>query len=39
MATEKEMHELIGPTKVDWREGIRRQIENLAPDLLKKGSA
>ena len=36
--TEK-MHELIGPTKVDWREGIRRQIENLAPELLKKDSA
>ncbi|MFK7975154.1 MAG: NAD-dependent epimerase/dehydratase family protein [Halioglobus sp.] len=30
------MHELIGETKVDWREGIRRQLENLAPEVLKK---
>jgi hypothetical protein len=29
------MHELIGPTRVDWRDGIRRQLENLAPELLK----
>jgi nucleoside-diphosphate-sugar epimerase len=29
------MHELIGPTRVDWREGIRSQIQHLAPDLLK----
>ena len=29
------MHELIGETRVDWRDGVRRQIENLAPDLLK----
>lgn len=29
------MHQLIGPTQVDWREGIRRQIENLAPELLR----
>ncbi|QFU75673.1 NAD(P)-dependent oxidoreductase [Halioglobus maricola] len=28
------MHELIGPTRVSWRDGIRRQIENLAPDAL-----
>lgn len=30
------MHELIGETNVDWREGIRRQLENLAPEVLKK---
>lgn len=30
----QKMHELIGETKVDWRDGIRRQIENLAPELL-----
>jgi hypothetical protein len=29
------MHSLIGETKVDWRDGIRRQIENLAPELLR----
>ena len=29
------MHELIGPTSVDWRTGIRRLVESLAPDLLK----
>ncbi|MCB1845224.1 MAG: NAD(P)-dependent oxidoreductase [Halioglobus sp.] len=29
------MHELIGETRVDWREGIRSQIETLAPELLK----
>jgi nucleoside-diphosphate-sugar epimerase len=32
--TEK-MHELIGPTRVDWRDGIKSQLEHLAPDLLK----
>lgn len=30
------MHELMGETRVDWRDGVRRQIENLAPDALKK---
>lgn len=30
------MHELIGETNVDWRDGIRRQVQALAPDLLKK---
>jgi len=30
------MHELIGPTKVPWKEGIRRQVQNLAPHLLKE---
>ena len=32
--TEK-MHSLIGPTRVDWRDGIRSLVENLAPELLK----
>ena len=31
----QKMHGLIGETRVDWREGIRRQIENLAPQLLR----
>ncbi len=29
------MHELIGETRVDWREGVRAMLENLAPDVLK----
>jgi nucleoside-diphosphate-sugar epimerase len=29
------MHELIGETRVDWREGIRRQLQHLAPEVLK----
>jgi len=29
------MHELIGETRVDWKDGIRRQLENLAPELIK----
>ena len=29
------MHELIGPTSVDWKEGIRRQVVALAPHLLR----
>ena len=33
--TEK-MHALIGPTRIDWRDGIRSQLEHLAPDLLKR---
>lgn len=32
--TEK-MHDLIGRTRVDWRQGIKRQIQSLAPELLK----
>jgi UDP-glucuronate 4-epimerase len=28
------MHELIGETSVDWREGIKRQIMALSPELL-----
>jgi UDP-glucuronate 4-epimerase len=31
----QKMHSLIGETRVDWREGVRRQIENLAPQLLR----
>jgi UDP-glucuronate 4-epimerase len=31
----QKMHGLIGETRVDWREGVRRQIENLAPQLLR----
>lgn len=29
------MHELVGRTKVDWRDGIRRMVETLNPELLK----
>ncbi|MEM9254985.1 MAG: NAD(P)-dependent oxidoreductase [Pseudomonadota bacterium] len=29
------MHELIGETQVDWREGVRRQLECLAPEVIK----
>lgn len=29
------MHELIGPTQVDWRDGVRRMVEKLSPQLLK----
>lgn len=29
------MHELIGHTQVDWREGVRRMVEKLSPQLLK----
>lgn len=29
------MHQLIGETTVDWREGIRSQLQHLAPDVLK----
>ena len=29
------MHELIGETRVDWKDGVRRLVENLAPELLK----
>ncbi|MEH6634224.1 MAG: hypothetical protein V7700_01840 [Halioglobus sp.] len=30
----QKMHELIGQARVDWRAGIRSQIEHLAADLL-----
>ncbi|GAB5451912.1 MAG: NAD(P)-dependent oxidoreductase [Halioglobus sp.] len=29
------MHELIGETRVDWRDGVRSMLEKLAPDVLK----
>ncbi|MEQ9464443.1 MAG: NAD(P)-dependent oxidoreductase [Haliea sp.] len=31
------MHELIGPTRVDWREGVRNMVAALSPQLLKPG--
>jgi|AntAceMinimDraft_11_1070367.scaffolds.fasta_scaffold00226_26 nucleoside-diphosphate-sugar epimerase len=31
----QKMHSLIGETTVDWRDGIRRQMQNLAPDVLR----
>jgi len=30
-----EMQRLIGPTQVDWREGMRRMVQSLAPQLIK----
>jgi UDP-glucuronate 4-epimerase len=30
-----EMHKLIGPTQVDWRDGMRRMVQTLAPQLIK----
>jgi nucleoside-diphosphate-sugar epimerase len=32
------MHELIGETRVDWRDGIRSQLQHLAPDVLRQES-
>ena len=29
------MHDLIGETRVDWREGVRAMVETLAPQLLR----
>jgi nucleoside-diphosphate-sugar epimerase len=29
------MHEAIGETRVDWKEGVLSMIKNLAPELLK----
>lgn len=29
------MHELIGETKMDWREGIRSMVQSLSPELIK----
>jgi nucleoside-diphosphate-sugar epimerase len=29
------MHELVGGTEVAWRDGIRRLVQSLAPDLLR----
>tara|TARA_R110002110_G_scaffold177902_1_gene382585 strand:- start:22791 stop:23723 length:933 start_codon:yes stop_codon:yes gene_type:complete len=31
------MHALIGPTRVDWREGVRNMVAALSPQLLKPG--
>jgi UDP-glucuronate 4-epimerase len=31
----QKMHSLVGETSVDWRDGIRRQIKSLAPELLR----
>jgi len=31
------MHELVGPTRVDWHDGIRRMVEALNPELLASG--
>jgi nucleoside-diphosphate-sugar epimerase len=30
------MHELVGSAKVDWRDGLRRMVQNLNPELLKE---
>lgn len=30
------MHELVGPTRVGWREGMRRLVESRAPELLRR---
>jgi UDP-glucuronate 4-epimerase len=32
------MHELIGETSVDWKQGIRSLVQNMAPELLKEAS-
>lgn len=32
------MHELIGETSVSWRDGVRRMVENLAPELIREGA-
>ncbi|HEY8516780.1 MAG TPA: NAD(P)-dependent oxidoreductase [Candidatus Binatia bacterium] len=31
-----QMHELIGPARVPWREGMRRMVEARAPELLRR---
>ncbi len=33
------MHEAIGPTRMDWREGLRDMVATLAPELLQKPGA
>lgn len=33
------MHELVGPTTVHWRDGLRRMVEARHPELLGAGSA
>jgi len=32
----RRLHELVGETKVSWRDGIRRMVEAHAPDLLER---
>jgi nucleoside-diphosphate-sugar epimerase len=32
----RRMHEFVGETKVSWRDGIRRMIETLNPELLRR---
>jgi hypothetical protein len=32
----RRMHDLVGETKVSWRDGIRRMIETLNPELLQR---
>lgn len=29
------MHELVGPTSVDWKTGVRRLVQSLVPELIK----
>jgi len=29
------MHALLGPTRVAWRDGLRRMLEARAPELLR----
>jgi hypothetical protein len=31
------MHEVLGRTRVHWRDGMRRMIEALHPELVLKG--
>ena len=30
------MHALLGPTRVAWRDGLRRMVEARAPELLRR---
>ena len=30
------MHELLGPTEVDWKQGIREMVQTLAPQAMKQ---
>lgn len=32
------MHALLGPTRVPWREGLRRMVEARAPELLRRAA-
>ncbi|MCH7552817.1 MAG: hypothetical protein IIC82_02315 [Chloroflexi bacterium] len=32
------MHQLIGRTKVPWKDGLRRMVEARHPELLTKGA-